>query len=428
MAHFNRLSPAKIATAQPKPLRPDGSNPPPKLYADGGCLYLQVSRGADRKTVNRSWVFRYEINGRVRAMGLGPMPDVTAARAREMARVCREKRRAGIDPIAERQAVKTATAVAALKTITFDEAASGYIQDNEGGWKGHGSIRQWRSSIAAHVSPIIGKLPVKDIDTALVLQVLRPLWKTKTETASRIRGRIERILGWAQTHGYREGAREADNPARWSGHLATILPTRSRVAAVRHHEAIPYRDVGAFMATLAQQQDTASRALAFIVLTAARKGEVESATWGEVDFAEKLWTVPAEHMKSGREHRVPLSTAAVDVLRAMAKNQGYEPTGLIFPGLNVQSIPRALHKIVGRGPTTHGFRSTFRDWTAELTAFPRELAEAALAHKVGGVEGAYQRRDLLKKRRRLMDAWAGYCAKPAVAVPEEVSKVVALQR
>jgi integrase len=297
--------------------------------------------------------------------------------------------------------------------MTFRECAEGYVAAHRSGWRSAQHAKQWTASLEDYVYPKFGSLPVQAIDLGLVLKAIEPIWKTRTETASRVRGRIESVLDWATVRGYRSG----DNPARWRGHLESLLPGRSKVRRVEHHAALPYPEIGAFMAELRQQQGVAARALEFAILAAARTGEVIGAKWEEINLADRLWTIPAERMKAGREHRVPLSDAAMAVIERMRGN-GSE---YVFPGRRRHPLSGAamlmLLRRMGRGDlTVHGFRSSFRDWAAERTAFPAEIAEMALAHAVGSaVEQAYRRSDMFQKRRLLAEQWATFCNSPATS-------------
>jgi integrase len=391
------------------------------MHADGGGLYLQVSASGAR-----SWIYRFMINGTAGWMGLGPLHDVTLADARVAAFEARKLRRAGINPIKARNAALAASRLEAAKSITFKDAAERYMEGHKAGWRNAKHADQWRNTLSAYVYPVFGALPVQGVDVALVMKVLEPIWATKTETASRVRGRIESVLDWASARGYRLG----ENPARWRGHLENLLPRRSRVQKVKHHPALPYGEVGAFMASLQRQQGIAASAFEFLILTACRTGEVIGARWGEFNIQEASWTVPAERVKAGRQHRVPLSPAAITVISAMQKVCATERgNGFVFPG-GKQGRPLsdaaiwAVLKRTGRSDlTVHGFRSTFRDWAAERTNYPREAAEMALGHAVSDkVEAAYRRSDLFEKRRRLMDEWARFCRSGARA-----GKVVAIR-
>ena len=388
------------------------------MYGDGGGLWLQV-----RAPHVKSWLYRYTINGKVRAMGLGSTETVPLEAAREEAARCRRLVRDGNDPIAERDAEKAKRKVAAVNFITFKECAAAYIRQHQAGWRNAKHGGQWTSTIATYAEPVLGALPVQSIDTGLVMRTLQPLWAAKTETAVRLRGRIEKILDWARVQGYREG----ENPARWRGHLEALLPKKAKVAPVEHHAALPYRRVCEFMTELRKQEGNAACALEFAILTAARTGEVIGARWGEIDWTDALWTIPAERTKGHREHRIPLAPAAVAVLQKMRDRAEGE---FVFPGakpgapISNMAMLVLLERMGRADLTVHGFRSSFRDWAAEQTAFPREAAEMALGHAVGdAVERAYQRGDLREKRRKLMEAWAAYCAAPAKG-----GKVVQMRR
>jgi integrase len=361
---------------------------------DGGGLYLMVDQSG-----NRSWAFRYGASGRS-WHGLGPLHTVTLAQAREKAKACRELLLEGKDPIAEKRARKAAAAAAQAKEITFAAATAKYISNHHAGWKNPKNRQQWENTLATYAAPVIGRLPVAAIDTPLVMRVLEPIWRTKTETASRVRMRIERILAWATVHGYRSG----DNPARWQNHLDQLLPAQGKVAPVKHHAALPYAEVPGFVAEL-RERNGAAQAFEFLILTAARTDEVLGATWDEFDLDLGLWTVPPERMKGARRHRVPLSERAIELLRAQPRNRKRP-----FPFSNMAFL-QTLKRMGRADITAHGFRSSFRDWAGDCTAFPRDVAEAALAHAVEDkTEAAYRRADALDKRRKLMAAWADFCA------------------
>jgi integrase len=377
------------------------------MHADGGGLYLQVTEGADG-TPRKSWLFRYTVGGRERQMGLGPLSDVSLAEARERAVGARELRRAGKDPISERQALRAGNALLAAKAMSFDECAKSYIAAHQAGWRNMKHASQWTNTINTYCLPVFGRLPVQLVDVTVVMKVLEPIWTTKPETASRVRGRIERILDWAKVRGYRDG----DNPARWRGHLDHLLPARGKVRRVKHHAALPYAELPGFMVSLRTRDATAARALEFAVLTAARTGEVIGAKWDEIDLAGRVWVIPAARMKAGVEHRVPLSGPALEILNGMKKAQ----TGVyVFPGesrttLSNMAFLMLLRRMKRADITAHGFRSTFRDWVEEQTDTPRAVAEMALAHTIGSaVEAAYRRSDLFEKRRVLMGRWAVFC-------------------
>jgi integrase len=374
------------------------------LYGDGGGLFLQVSESGAK-----SWVFRFKKADRLRVMGLGPAHTITLAEARDRARECRKLRLDGIDPIEARRAERAQAKLDAAKAVTFAECADAYITAHKAGWRNPKHAAQWPATLATYVNPTFGELPVQAIDTALVTRVMEPIWTKKPETASRVRGRIESILDWATARGYRQG----ENPARWRGHLENLLPRRSKVRRVEHHAALPYSELSAFMLALRQQEGVAARALEFTILTAARTGEVIGARWEEINIAERLWSVPAERMKAGREHRVPLCGKALEIVEEMRAIGG----NFIFPGgkrgkpLSNMAMTMLLRRMGHGDQTVHGFRSTFRDWAAERTNFPAEVAEMALAHAVTDkVEAAYRRGDLFEKRRALAEAWAKFCA------------------
>jgi integrase len=382
------------------------------MHSDGGGLYLQVTEGADG-TPRKSWLFRYTVVGRERQMGLGPLSDVPLAEARDRALAARELRRAGKDPIAEREAARAEASLVAAKTMSFDECATAYIAAHRAGWRNLKHAAQWSSTVATYCSPIFGKLPVQLVDVGLVMKAIGPLWAAKPETASRVRGRVECILDWAKVSGYRDG----ENPARWRGHLDHLLPARGKVRRVKHHAALPYAEIQAFVAALRGRDAVAARALEFTILAAARTSEVLGAKWSEIDLDARLWTVPAERMKAGRQHRVPLSDSAIEIIRTMmaSKHNDYIFYGDRQATLSNMSLLMLLRRMGCDAITTHGFRSTFRTWAAECTNYPREVVEAALAHVVGNkVEAAYQRGDMLDKRRPLMAQWEKYCAKPVV--------------
>jgi integrase len=383
----------------------------PGLYADGWGLYLLVGRNG-----TKSWVYRYRQGGRLRDMGLGPLRLVSLAEAREAAQVWRKRRHNGEEPIAARRAEKAAKRLEAARAISFRECAERYIAAHRAGWKNAKHAAQWPSTLATYAYPIFGELAVQAVNVALVTQVLEPIWEQKPETASRVRQRIEAVLDWAAARGYRHG----ENPARWRGHLETLLPAPSKIRRVQHHAALPYAEIGAFMAALREQEGMAAYALQFAILTATRTKEVIGARWDEFDLAAAMWTIPPERMKAEREHRIPLSAPALELLKALLETR----TGpVIFSGMrrgkpiSNMAMLMLLRRMGRRGElTAHGFRSTFRDWAAERTNFPREVAEMALAHVVSDkVEAAYRRGDLFQRRRQLMEAWGRYCGTPPAA-------------
>jgi integrase len=387
---LHRLSPLKVKTASPG------------RYCDGAGLYLHVSLNPKTGQLRKSWIFRFESNGRERMMGLGSVNDVTLQEARERAAAARKLHKDGQDPIEARESARTAKRLEAATAKTFDQCAETYMAAHRPGWRSARHARQWSTSLKMYVSPVIGSLPVQSIDVALVIKVLEPIWTSKSVTASRVRQRIESVLDWATASGFRKG----DNPARWKDLLKNLLPPIGKVHRVEHFAALPYTEAGAFLAELRRRDSLAARALEFTILTVARSEEVLSARWSEIDFDARVWIVPASRTKAYREHRVPLSPDALEILRGL-------------PRKGDQIFKLSNKAMLGEAPsnfTVHGFRSSFRDWCAEQTNFPREIAEAALGHVVGDeTERAYRRGDALEKRRRLMDAWAGYCMKPGAA-------------
>lgn len=380
----------------------------PGKYGDGGGLWLVVY-----PTGARNWSLRYMLAGRSREMGLGAYAEVSLAEARERAAELRKVLRSGVDPIEQREAEEKRKTLEAARTLTFVQCAARYIRAHRHGWKNRKHARQWCSTLRTYARPRIGTMAVREIGTEDVLAVLGPIWARKTETAKRVQGRIENILDWATAREYRTG----DNPARWRGHLNKILPRPTRVKHVRHHPAMPYPDLPAFMERLRAQEGIAAKALEFTILTAARTGEVIGARWGEFDLDAAVWNVPPERMKARRPHRVPITG---DALAIIAKLPRLEGTEYVFAGMrhgkhiaNMAMIQTMRRMDLGHF-VPHGFRSSFRDWCAEQTSFPREVAEAALAHVIiNKAEAAYQRGDLFEKRRRLMDAWADYLRPPA---------------
>ncbi len=392
----------------------------PGHYGDGGGLWLQIS-----KFESKSWVFRYTLHGKRHEMGLGPTHTVSLAEARQKAKECRLTLLDGKDPIEVRKTTTLAEALRRAKMMTFDQCAAAYIEAHRSSWKNVKHISQWENTIQAYASPVIGKLPVTSVDTDLVVKILNPIWQTKTETATRLRGRIESVLDWATTSKFRQG----DNPARWRGHLENLLSSPNKIAKVRHHPALPWQELGEFMADLREREGVAARAVELAILTATRSGEVRNATWAEFDAG--LWVIPAARMKMGREHRIPLPTAAVELLGKMPRLGD-----LVFPGtkkdkpLSDMSLTAVLRRMARNEITVHGFRSSFRDWCSESVAnsFPREVCEHALAHSLPDkIEAAYRRGDLIEKRALLMQAWSDYCAtiQPVAKVTQIRGKTLA---
>jgi integrase len=369
------------------------------LYGDGGGLYLAVAKGG-----SKAWVFRYKKNGKVHHLGLGGYSsENNLQRARERASAARLLLLDGVDPIAAKHAKVQAQDLEAAKAITFKQCAEGYISAHRAGWRNAKHAAQWDSSLASYAYPVLEKLPVGSIDTALVLKVLEPIWARKTETASRLRGRVESILDWARVRGYRNG----ENPARWRGHLDKLLPRRSKLQKIEHLPALPWPEIGSFMSELRADHSLAARGLEFTILTAGRSGEIVGARWPEIDLVQKLWVIPAERMKGGREHRVPLVPRALAILNSLPRDGD-----TVFP-VSDASMRQVLRRL-GRKESVHGFRSCFRDWCRERTSFPREIAELCLAHaNRDRTEAAYARGDAIERRRQLMEAWATFCAKPA---------------
>lgn len=436
---INRLSDRRVRTAAAG------------MHADGGGLYLRVTDGKDG--TNRYWLFRYKQRGtrKDRQLGIGPIETVTLAAARAAAKTCREQLQAGIDPKGQRDADKASRAVAEAKAMTFDECRVAYIAAHEAGWRSAVHRKQWTSTLATYVTPVFGHLPVAAVDTGLVMKVLEPIWTEIPETASRVRGRIECILDWARVSGYRAGP----NPAAWKGHLSHMLPARSKVRTVEHHPALPHAQISDFMADLAARDGVAAIALRFVVLNAPRSNEVFKMRCSDVDLAAKIWTIPPERMKGGRQHRVPLSEAALAIIEEMIGRGSPGQRRLasdryVFPGskpgrplsnmallelIRRMNCEREVHGLPrwtdpqGRSIVPHGFRSTFKDWATDWTpspaeileaaargeiveAFPRDLVEVALAHALDSkTEEAYRRTDMLEKRRRMMNRWADYCTR-----------------
>jgi integrase len=371
-------------------------------YADGGGLFLQVSKWG-----TKAWIFRYERGGRERHMGLGPVHTLSLADARERARECRRRLLDGHDPIETRKAERARIRAEAARVVVFRVCAEQYHEAQRAGWRSAKHGRQWKITLETYAYPVLGDLPVASIDTALVVKCLEPIWRVKSQTAKRVRGRIESVLNFATVSGFRQG----DNPARWRGHLDNMLPASAKVRAVKHYAALPYAELPEFMRALRGCEGLGARALEIAILTALRTGEIVGGRWPEFDLAAKVWSIPAGRMKATREHRVPLSARVLEILAGLPRVGPY-----VF-GTKPLSINAMLNTLRGMGRsdvTVHGFRSTFRDWAAETTAYPNHVVEMALAHAIGDqVEAAYRRGDLFEKRRRLMAEWARYCGRPA---------------
>ena len=392
---MSRLGPNQLSALGIKSLQ-DGS------YCDGGNLWITVTGKS------RIWSVRYKspTTGKRREMGIGPMRDVPLAKARQLATEARVMLRDGVDPLERREGLQAERKRAA--GLTFAAVAEQYIEEQKAGWRDPKRAAVWTSSLMRLAHPTIGAKGVNAVSTTDILAILRPIWATKTETADRVRSRIERVLDYAQTHGWRSG----ENPARWKGHLANALPRASTVSQEQHRAAVPYQQIAGVMAALGQSQGFGALAVRFACLTAARSNEVRGATWGEIDMAARVWTIPAGRMKGGkREHRVPLSDAALAVVANL--NGPGSKSDLVFPGgkpgrpLSDVALSKALHLAAGnKTVTVHGLRSTFRDWVAEETDYSRDVAEMALAHAIGDrVEAAYRRGDLFEKRREMMEMW-----------------------
>jgi integrase len=409
----------------------------PGRYSDGGGLWLQVTNGAGNKPT-KSWVFQYvsptkprkikikngkEVEvGQVRQLGLGALHTVSLAEARDLAATYRKQVAKGIDPLDLKEAKRQAKRSDEVALITFKSCAEKYIAAHRSSWKNTKHREQWASTLKTYAFPFIGDLSVARIDTPLVLQCIEPLWSTKTETASRLRGRIESVLDWAKVSGYREG----ENPARWKGHLDHRLPKPSKTTRRKHLPALPYADLVPFLTELKAHKGISPRALETTILTALRTSEVINATWDEIDLSAKVWTVPAERMKGNREHRVPLSDRVLAILKALPRERGHP--FVFLGGKSGQPLSNMamleLLKELRPGLTVHGFRSTFRTWASEQTNYPYEVCEVVLAHAVGSAASqAYQRGDLFEKRRRLMVDWAKYCAQKPTGRTNNVTTI-----
>lgn len=409
---------AELMPLQVKRLAADG------LHPVGGVagLCLQVRGTA------RSWILRTTVGNRRREIGLGGYPDVELSAARTKAREMRDKIGCGVDPVEERKRARAA--LRAQNVLTFDEASRRYIAAKESEWRNPKHGAQWRNTLATYASPVLGRMPVEQVRLADVLSVLEPIWKDKTETAVRLRGRMEAVMDWAAVTMDRSGA---PNPARWKGNLDKVLPLPNKVAKKSNQPALPIDDMPRFMTAL-RKRDGASRALELLILTAARSSEVRAARWSEIDMDARLWTIPGDRMKSGREHVVPLSDEALGVLDGLPKRAGSD---LVFSALRggelsdatLAKVIKLMHdadaKAGGRGyldpklqrvAVPHGFRSTFKDWASERSHYPNEVSEAALAHIVADkTEAAYRRGTMLEKRAAMMADWAQFIGTPRMA-------------
>ena len=385
----------------------------PGVYSVGGVpgLHLQVT-GAG----SRTWLLRIRVGDKRRELGLGAYPAVTLAGAREAAREARAAIAQGRDPVQEKADQRAAVKAEQFRRKTFDWCAAEYIKAHGAGWKNAKHAQQWQNTLSTYASPIIGSVPIEDVTQDHIMEILAPIWAAKTETASRVRSRIELVIGWAKAKKLRTG----ENPAVWRGNLDKLLAKPSKVKPVAHQPALPYTRMGEFMTDLRTRSGMGARALEFAILTAARSGEVRGMQWSEIDMTRRTWTVPASRMKAGKEHIVPLSGAAAQLLEALPR---FADTDLVFVGNGQTALSDAtllaVTKRMGAECVPHGFRSTFRDWAGETTAYSREVVEHALAHQLADkAEAAYARGTLLEKRRRLMEDWSRFCAK--AATPGEV--------
>jgi len=388
----------------------------PGYYGDGAGLWLQVSLSG-----SKSWIFRYTFAGKQREMGLGPFHTVSLADARAKAKESRLILRDGKDPLELRKASRLAEALNRARMVTFDQCAAAYIATHRNSWRNAKHASQWENTLATYASPIIGALPVAEVDTPLIVKVLTPIWNTKTETAARLRGRIENILDYATVNKYRLG----ENPARWRGHLENLLADPNKIAPVVHHPALPWPEIGVFMEELRKRPGIASRALEVLILTGLRSGSVRGARWDEIDFDARMWTVPPDRMKNKLEFRVPLSSPVLALLDTLPRSGP-----LIFPGRKPgqpqsdMTLTAVLRRMNREDISVHGFRSTFRDWCSECltNSFSHEVIEQALAHTLSNkTEAAYRRGDLLAKRAMLMQAWADYCM--VIPAPASVTPI-----
>lgn len=385
----------------------------PGRFADGGGLYLQVTKGSDDR-IRRSWLVRYRLNGKTREMGLGPVEVMDLSDAREAAKQARKRAGKQTDPIEARKIERAEAAQETAPKLTFKQAAEKFIDTHESAWRNPKHRQQWRNTLITYVYPAFGSKPLTDVTRADILGVLDPIWKEKTETASRVLNRCVRVLEWSVARGYRAG----EEVAAWPKLIQRALPPRAKIQKVEHHPALPYPEIKSFMAALIERDTVTARALEFLILTASRTTETLQARWSEFDLKAAVWTVPGERMKSGRAHRVPLSKKAVAILKDVKRLKSKE---WVFPGLrghlSETSLLAVLESMSREDITVHGFRSTFRDWAAERTSYPREVAEKALAHVVKDkAEAAYQRGDMLDKRRVMMEDWSKFCSPSKTAM------------
>lgn len=379
-------------------------------HADGNGLFLQVTAHPKSGELRKSWLVRFTpMNGRVRETGIGGIDVVTLAQAREATSEIRRNAKSGADAVVAKIEVRNEVAKTRAASMTFAQCADAYVKAHESGWKNEKHKAQWTATLTTYAYPIFGKVAVQDVNVSMVMKVLDPIWQTKTETASRLRGRLENILDWATVREYRTG----ENPARWRGHLEKALPARNKSKSVKHHPALPIDEFAPFMRVLREQNGIGARAFEFAILTAARTSEAMGARWEEINLADASWTISADRMKAGRIHRVPLSTPAMSIL---SSTKGLDPV-YVFPGMKAgfpisnMTFLMLLRRMERSDLTAHGFRSTFRDWAAERTDYQNEVAEAALAHTIRNqAEAAYRRGDLFEKRRALMEDWAKFGA------------------
>ncbi len=406
----------KLKAASVQKAMPNG------MHADGGGLFLQVTgQGA------KSWLFRYSFDGRRREMGLGSLLAVDLPAARARAADARRLILDGLDPIDTRRAARRQAAIARRRATTFGSAADAYFAAHGATWKTEKQREFWRRVMDTYAIPVLGARPVHEINTQAILEVLEPIWSTKTDTAVRVRDRVAHVLDWACARGLREG----ENPARWKGHLDKLLASPTKLRRRSHFAAMPYPALPAFMSELGRRRTRSRVALRFLILTGVRSGEARGARWPEIDLDRAIWTIPAERMKSARPHRIPLSSAALEILRAQEDGTN---DGLVFPSpdtgaeLSAYAFGALLRSMKRSNVTVHGFRSTFRDWIAEETTHANEVAEMALAHAVSSsVEAAYRRGDMFQRRRALMDDWAEYCTSQSIRNPEPQRRTEAPQ-